>query len=294
MDASEKSLCITNVQRYSLHDGGGIRTVVFCKGCPFKCPWCCNPENLSFKPEVSWKERLCIGCSVRSDGRRDPNGCPCDTPPDLCPTGAKELMGVERSVQSLVDEAMRDLVFYEESGGGVTASGGEALAGAPRQAAVTEMLAACKQRGTHTAIESTLALPLDDPEALVAACGVFLIDFKIADRERSLEVTGIDPDVRDANLKRVLELGAKVVAHMPIIPGYTDSPENVRDNAERARELGIGRADILPFHQLGEGKYDSLGMDYTCEGIPQLTDTDVEFAVKICEEAGLEVVVHGE
>lgn len=294
MDASQKSLCITNVQRYSLHDGGGIRTVVFCKGCPFKCPWCCNPENLSFKPEVSWKERLCIGCSVRADGRRDQNGCPCDTPPDQCPTGAKELMGVERSVQSLVDEAMRDLEFYEESGGGVTASGGEALAGAARQAAVTEMLAACKQRGTHTAIESTLALPLDDPEALVAACDVFLIDFKIADRERSLEVTGIDPDVRDANLKRVLELGAKVVARMPIIPGYTDSPENVRANAERARELGISRADILPFHQLGEGKYDSLGMDYTCEGIPQLTDADVEFAVKICEEAGFEVVVHGE
>lgn len=87
---------------------------------------------------------------------------------------------------------------------------------------------------------------------------------------------------------------AKVVARMPIIPGYTDSPENVRANAERARELGIGSADILPFHQLGEGKYDSLGMDYTCEGIPQLTDADVEFAVKICEEAGLEVVVHGE
>ncbi len=293
-EADRRTLCITNVQRYSLHDGGGIRTVIFCKGCPFTCPWCCNPENLSFAPEVCWKERLCIGCSVRPDGRRDPNGCPCDTPPEACPTGAKELMGCDRSLSSLVSEAMRDAVFYEESGGGVTASGGEALAGFDRQHAIACMLSACKEQGVNTAIESTLALPLANPVALVAACDVFLIDFKIADRARSIEITGIDPDVRDYNLREIIALGARVIARMPIIPGYTDDEENVAANARRARELGITRADILPFHQLGEGKYKSLGLDYACGDIPQLRDEDIAYAVRICEGAGLEVVVHGE
>ena len=110
---------VTNVQRFSLHDGGGIRTVVFLKGCPFRCPWCCNPENLSTEPEVSLRERLCIHCSPR------PGGGPCATAPEDCPTGAKELLGRQRTVDDLVAEVERDRAFYEESGGGVTVSGGE-------------------------------------------------------------------------------------------------------------------------------------------------------------------------
>lgn len=293
-ELDELTLLVTNVQRYSLHDGGGIRTVVFCKGCPFTCPWCCNPENLSFEPEVSWKGRLCMGCSVRPDGRRDANGCPCDTDPARCPTGAKELMGTERTLRSLVDEIIRDLPFYEESGGGMTVSGGEALAGAGRQHAVAALFAACRERGVATALESTLAVPLDDPDALAAVCDTFLVDFKIADRELSRKVMRLDTAVRDRNLRALLARGARVVARLPIIPGYTDAPENVRANATRARELGIERADILPFHQLGEGKYDSLGLPYRMRGVPQLTDDDVRDAVRACELAGLDVVVRGE
>lgn len=90
------------------------------KGCPFRCPWCCNSENLSFAPEVSWKAKLCIGCSLRADGRRDANGCPCDTPSELCPTEAKELLGRMRTSESLAEELLRDRVFFEETGGGVT------------------------------------------------------------------------------------------------------------------------------------------------------------------------------
>lgn len=292
-NASAKQ-CITNVQRYSLHDGGGIRTIAFFKGCPFRCPWCCNPENLSFEPQVSWKANLCIGCSVRADGTRDANGCPCDTSCDACPTGAKELLGQQRTQQSLADELMRDRVFYEESGGGVTMSGGECLAGKARQEFVMDVLERCKQAGVQTAIESTLALPLADPVRLAQVCDVFLIDFKIADVARSKAVTGIDPAVRDANLQAVLAAGGTVVARMPIIPGFTSDAANVKANAARARELGLTRADILPFHQLGESKYGSLGMDYTLGDLHQLSEEDVQEAVQICESVGLEVVVHGE
>ncbi|MCR8908412.1 radical SAM protein [Thermophilibacter sp. ET337] len=276
---------VTNVQRFSLHDGGGIRTVVFLKGCPFRCPWCCNPENLSAEPEVSLKERLCMHCSPR------PGGAPCATAPEDCPTGAKELLGRTRTVDDLVAEVARDGAFFEESGGGVTVSGGECLL---RQDFLLAFLEACRAEGLSTAVETTLALPLEDPARLVAACDVLLVDFKIADRARSLEVTGIDPELRDANLRTVLGLGARVVARMPIIPGFTDDDACVAANVARIRELGLSRVDVLPFHQLGQGKYDATGRDYALRDVPQLSDADVEGVVARCEAAGLATVVHGE
>lgn len=276
---------ITNVQRFSLHDGGGIRTVVFLKGCPFRCPWCCNPENLSSEPEVSFKERLCICCSPR------PDGGPCQTRPEDCPTGAKELLGRSRTVDDLLAEVVRDRSFYEESDGGVTVSGGECLL---RQDFLCAFLEACHEEGISTAVETTLAVPLADAGRLVAACDAFLVDFKIADRARSLEATGIDPEVRDANVRSVLSAGGRVVARMPIIPGFTDDAACVASNVSRIRELGVTRVDVLPFHQLGQGKYDSLGRAYGLRDVPQLSERDVADVVARCRAAGLKTVVHGE
>ncbi len=276
---------ITNVQRFSLHDGGGIRTVVFLKGCPFRCPWCCNPENLSSEPEISFKERLCIRCSPR------PDGGPCQTRPEDCPTGAKELLGRSRTVDDLLAEVVRDRSFYEESDGGVTVSGGECLL---RQDFLCAFLEACHEEGISTAVETTLAVPLADAGRLVAACDAFLVDFKIADRTCSLEVTGIDPEVRDANVRSVLSAGGRVVARMPIIPGFTDDAACVDSNVSRIRELGGTRVDVLPFHQLGQGKYDSLGRAYGLRDVPQLSERDVADVVARCRAAGLRTVMHGE
>ena len=232
---------------------------------------------------------------MRADGRRDANGAPCDTSPERCPAAAKELLGQWRAVDELAAELLRDLPFYEESGGGVTVSGGECLAGVTRQRAVLALLELCHAGGASTALETTLATPLAvEPERLVAACDAFLVDFKVADRKRSLAVTGIDPAVRDANLARIIEAGGRVVARMPIIPGYTDDDACVLANVHRAASLGIRRADVLPFHQLGEGKYSSVGLDYEMSGVPPLAEADVGRIVSLVESAGLEVVVHGE
>lgn len=286
--AHDGELCVTNVQRFSLHDGGGIRTVVFVKGCPFRCPWCCNPETLDAAPQVQFTERLCIRCSPHgADGR-------CASPCAACPTGAKRMVGEWRSVASLVEEVVRDAAFYEESDGGMTLSGGECLATPRAQRLARELLAACRAAGVSTAVETTLAVPLEDADGLAAATGEFLVDFKIADRARSLEVCGIDPAVRDENVRRLVALGARVVARLPIIPGYTDAADNVAANAARLVELGVGRADVLPFHQLGESKYEQVGRDYAMAGVPQLSDADVADAVAALEAAGLDVVVHGE
>lgn len=278
---------ITNVQRFSLHDGGGIRTVVFVKGCPFRCPWCCNPENLSPKPQEVWHRSLCIRCSMRA-GEFSAEAC--SKSAAECPTGAKELLGAECSAEELAEECLRDSIFYEESGGGVTLSGGECLS---CQGFAEEFFQCCKERGMRTAIETTLAVPLADAEKLVAGCDLFLVDFKIADRERSMEVTGINPQVRDKNLRRIIGLGAKVVGRMPIIPGFTDSRDNVSQNVACLVELGITRVDVLPFHQLGKGKYDAAGMDYALRDMPQLSVDDIEWVIRLCESAGLHAMANG-
>ncbi len=279
----------THVQRFSIHDGGGIRTVVFLKGCPFTCPWCCNPENLSFAPEEEWHARLCMACSMVGE----PCAANCPRTAEECPTGAKEVVGHPAVVSELLDIVLRDRIFYEESNGGVTLSGGECLAGRNQTFAMA-FLQACREAGVNTAVETTLAVRLADPRRLAACCDTFLVDFKIADRTQSLETLRLDPAVRDDNLRTLLALGARVVARMPIIPGHTDSPKIVAANVARIRELGITRADVLPFHQLGSAKYDALGRAYDMGEVAQLSEADVTSVVSTCEAAGLTTVVHGE
>ena len=283
-----KSDIVTNIQRYSLHDGGGIRTVAFLKGCPFRCPWCCNPENLSFEQEISFHKSLCIGCSVRKDGRLD------DTPVSECPTGAKRFEGTEHSVDILVDKLARDKVFFDESDGGITLSGGECLAGSKRQEYVMDVLQECKNRGINTALETTLAVPLVDAERLTRVCDVFLVDFKLADKKRSIEVTGIDTDVRDENIRALVKLEATVIARVPLIPGYTASIVNAQSNAEEICAHGIKQVDLLPFHKLGEGKYESLGMRYTCADSELITEKELSDIENVYKSFGLKVVRHGE
>ncbi len=288
--AAEKPACltapVTNVQRYSLHDGGGIRTTVFLKGCPFKCPWCCNPENLSSTPEVSFKESLCMGCTPKAPGERL-----CSTPPELCPTGAKTLLGVPRTPEDMAQEVLRDAVLFEESNGGVTASGGEALLWADWLVAFFGRI---KKAAMKTALETTLAVKAPRLQDLAIVCDLWLVDFKIADQQRSLDLIGVDPQIRDAQLQELLASGTRVVARMPIIPRFTDDPANVAANLDRIRELGIGRVDILPFHQLGSGKYDAVGRSYGLGDLAALTDDQVAWIVEEASKSGLNATLHGE
>lgn len=278
---------VANIQRFSLHDGGGIRTVAFLKGCPFFCPWCCNPEDISFEPELVFRQSICIHCCPFGPD------CLCVNPPERCPTGAKEMVGTRYTTEELFKLLERDRTFYEESGGGITLSGGECLAG-PTQAFTIAVAARCRAAGLDTAVETTMSVSLSDPAALVAVTDSLLVDFKIADRARSLSVTGVDPGLRDKNLRLLIGLGAHVIARMPIIPGYTDAADCVSANVRSIRELGIERVDILPFHQLGEGKYDAMGREYVLRGVRQLSACDVGPIVGHCEREGLRVTVYGE
>lgn len=196
-----------------------------------------------------------------------------------------------RTVGDLPEACLRDRVFFEGSGG-VSLSGGEPLSPV-RQDFACAFLTGAHEAGAHTTIETTLSVESIKPQLLVRVTDVWLVDFKVADERASREVCGVSPALRDTNLETILSLGAHVVARMPIIPGYTDSPENVEANIERLVELGITRADVLPFHQLGQAKYAGVGRAYAMEDTPQLTEDDVSWVVEALEAASIAACVHG-
>ncbi len=223
-----------NIQRFSLHDGPGIRTVVFLKGCPLRCRWCANPESQSAVPETA------------EDGT---------------------VYGERAGDEAVWAKAERDIPFYEESGGGLTLSGGEPL----MQAAFSEaLLKRAKAASIHTAVETSGAVPWANLERLMPLVDLWLFDVKHHDAEIHRQGTGEENGRILTNLASLVRSGAEVVARIPMIPGYNDSWEDAEAFSVLLAHLGIRRADLLPFHQLGEKKYHSLGMAYKLEGVKPL------------------------
>ncbi len=255
---------ITNIQRFSLHDGGGIRSVAFLKGCPFRCPWCSNPETISFQPEQMIEGKI--------------------------EAGKTKLVGEKVTSAVVVRKLERDCIFYEESQGGITLSGGECLA---QFDFALDILKGCKEQGIHTAIETTLGLPVDI-DALANACNLFLVDFKISDPARSRNLLNLDPNIRNENVSKLVSNEADIVARMPVIRGYNDDAQSVMDNLDNICELGISRVDILPFHQYGSGKYEKLSREYELEGVEQLGEKDVVWIADEALKRGLTPVINGE
>ncbi|NBK98053.1 MAG: glycyl-radical enzyme activating protein [Erysipelotrichia bacterium] len=278
-----KEACIFNIQRYSLHDGGGIRSIVFFKGCPFTCPWCCNPESLSMKPQLFYKESLCMNCSKKVNGL-------CNNDPLDCPTGAKEIIGKWQSVEEVYDVIKRDQAFYETSGGGITLSGGECLL---QIDFAIDLLKRCKENHIHTAIESTLALKVDRLAELVQLVDVFLVDFKIMDHQKSKEILNLDVSVMLNNVKWILEHGGHVIARIPLIPQYSATSENIEEMITQLKQLQLKEVHLLPFHQLGESKYKSIQKQYTCHDLKPLREKEVEMIEQRFKKEGFKCVING-
>lgn len=216
---------IFNIQKFSLHDGPGIRTVVFFKGCPLRCKWCSNPESQSPKPQLM-------------DG---------------------EMKGCLMTVEEVVDVCMQDIDFYLESGGGVTLSGGEALV-YPDFA--VELLRNLYEKGVHTAIETTGYARADIFEKVVCHLDLLLFDVKHYDDARHFEGTGVHNKRILENLQYAIRQGMKVLPRIPIIPGFNSSLADAQGFSELLNRVGAKRAQLLPFHQFGEKKYEMLHRDY--------------------------------
>lgn len=269
---------IFNIQRYSLNDGQGIRTVVFFKGCPHRCPWCANPESLSPRIETVRRESKCLRC-VR-----------CRQDADECPSGAWEHIGRDVTLEQLERDVLKDEIFFRASGGGVTLSGGEVLMQAEF---ATHFLQRLRQLGIRTAIETAGDAAFSRLLPLAQACDEVLFDLKIMDAERAREVLNINqPRVLD-NFERLLKEGIRVTPRLPLIPGFTLTDENVAQILAFLAPLPVAEVHLLPFHQYGEPKYHQLDKVWQMAGIPAPTEQDIAPLRAKVERAGYRVVTGG-
>ena len=269
---------IFNIQRYSLNDGQGIRTVVFFKGCPHRCPWCANPESLSPRIETVRRESKCLRC-VR-----------CRQDADECPSGAWEHIGRDVTLEQLERDVLKDEIFFRASGGGVTLSGGEVLMQAEF---ATRFLQRLQQLGIRTAIETAGDTAFSRLLPLAQACDEVLFDLKIMDAERASEVLNINqPRVLD-NFERLLKEGMRVTPRLPLIPGFTLTDENVAQILAFLAPLPIAEVHLLPFHQYGEPKYHQLDKVWQMAGIPAPAEQDIAPLREKVERAGYRVVMGG-
>ncbi|NLF31608.1 MAG: glycyl-radical enzyme activating protein [Planctomycetes bacterium] len=273
---------VLNIQRFALHDGPGVRTTVFLKGCPLSCAWCQNPESIAAEPQIMYAAARCAGCRAceeacrqgahRFDGEGhvyDRLRCVrCGACAAACPAGALELAGREQSVGAVLDEVQRDVPYYAESGGGLTISGGEPLVQPAFTAALARQAAA---RALHTCLDTTGFAPWAALEPLVAVVDLFLYDVKLLDDGAHRRWTGRGNELILANLERLVAAGAAVELRCPIIPTVNDTDDHLDALARLVGRLGGGvGCAILPYHTMARSKYDRLGMVAPLGDLPSI------------------------
>ena len=267
---------ITNIQKFSIHDGDGIRTTVFFKGCPLKCEWCHNPETQKFEKEMQVDREKCTGCGAcaavcpngaihMEEGRPilDAEDCVfCGKCTRFCPTGAREVIGQEYTVKELVKELMKDQMFYEESGGGVTLSGGEVMSmDMDYLLAVAKEL---KRQDVTLTIDTCGFVPYEKFQELLPYVNTFLYDVKVMDPELHKKYMGTDNALILENLVRLAKDGARIYIRIPTVKEVNGNEENMKETIAFLQEHDIHPAQInlLPYHDTGSGKYRKLDMEY--------------------------------
>jgi pyruvate formate lyase activating enzyme len=293
---------VLNIQRYSVHDGPGIRTTVFLKGCPASCWWCHNPEGQSSGPEIVVIEGRCIRCGecleVCPEDHHHPgpgnisSSCTvCGSCVEACPTGARSMAGTTMTVDEVVDVVLKDRVFYDESGGGATFSGGEPLLQFPF---LKGMLESCTDHGIHTAVDTCGYVPKEDLLTIAPLTDLFLYDLKIMDEKVHLETTGIPNASILENLRSLGEVHDNIWIRVPIIPGINDGRDNIDGIAAFSASVGgVRQVNILPYHKLGIQKFDRLGKTYQLAEISPPSPERLETLASSFRMRGLETKTGG-
>lgn len=278
VDNGQMKARIFNVQRYSLNDGRGIRTVVFFKGCPHHCPWCANPESISGKIETVRRQSKCLRCAT------------CLKDADECPSGAMERIGREVTLSELEKEILKDEIFFRTSGGGVTLSGGEVLMQA---AFATRFLKRLKLLGIRTAIETAGDAAPEKVLALTEQCDEVLYDLKVMDPARAKLVLNMNQPRVLENLRLLLTKDIHVIPRVPLIPGYTLERSNMQAILDFLAPFKLSELHLLPFHQYGEPKYQLLGRPWPMASVAAPTTPEITPLRHMAEEAGYHVTVGG-
>lgn len=287
---------VSNIERYALNDGVGVRTTVFLKGCPLRCKWCCNPETQQFQKELMYFQDECIGCGLCIEdcpyGALKNSPVPkreicfeCYKKADSfacvrrCYAGCRKVSGEEQTAEDVVNIVKRDMQFYLRSGGGVTVSGGEPLA---QPEFLLELLKKLKESWMNTAIETCGMGQAGDYEKILPYTDMIFYDLKCMDGNKHKEWTGKDNEQIKANLQQIACLtetyGTELVVRVPVIPEFNDSEEEIRAICEFVKQLGsrVSGMELLPYHKLGRGKYKSLGREYLLEKLQPPTEDKMD------------------
>ncbi len=295
---------IYNIQRYSLHDGPGIRTTIFLKGCPLTCLWCHNPESQSKKSELMYNEQKCISCfdcvsscpnvaltnkdQVLSIER---NRCvSCGTCACKCPAAAIDLMGKLMTVEEVMAEVNKDRAFYNTSNGGVTISGGEPLY---QSEFALELARAIKSEGYHLTLDTSGYAKKDVLLPFIGLIDLYLYDVKHVYPEQHKAFTGVDNLQILRNLKVLSRHSQRIWVRLPLIPSFNDSETHIHDFAFQMSEIKIEKVSLLPYHGFAKGKYEQMNQPYILSEIKSPDENNIKKAKEILEDYGLKVQVGG-
>ncbi len=296
---------IFNIQKFSINDRPGIRTVVFFKGCPLKCTWCANPESQEPYLQILWDAKKCLHCNscVKScptlavkniDGKISVNHKKCSGVGvcfehgiciEKCPAHALKFKGERKTVAEIMQVVMQDLPFYEESGGGVTLSGDEAIM---QPEFAIELLKALKAEKIHTAIETTGFASPTVFRRVVEYLDFILFDIKHWNEAKHKEKTFVSNITILQNMKYAIDIGKEILPRLPVIPNYNNSLDDARGFVQRLKEVGANKVQLLPFHQFGENKYIMLGRDYEFAHVKGLHPEDLQDFRHIFIDSGID------
>ncbi len=252
---------IFNIQRFSIHDGPGIRTIVFFKGCFMRCAWCCNPESQAYEIQT------------------------------MIENGKEKIVGKDVTVAELMPELLADEHYYRRSGGGITLSGGEIL-GQPDFA--RDLLHACQDNGLHTAVESTANAPFESIQKILPYLDLFLMDIKHMNAAKHKEFTCAPNELILENARRIAESGVELIIRTPVIPDFNDTAEEIRAISKFAATLpGVKEHHLLPYHRLGQDKYAGLNRAYALDGVLPPVQEKMEYLLSVAEESGLKCQIGG-
>jgi pyruvate formate lyase activating enzyme len=294
---------VFNIQRFSIHDGPGIRSTVFLKGCTLHCFWCHNPESSRIKPDLQFYPERCIGCGkcfavcpngahVMRDGQHVllRERCEaCGLCAQECYSETLTLAGKVMSVDEVVQDVLRDREFYRTTGGGVTLSGGEPVMQPEFSHAI---LARCHAEGIHTVVETAANVPWKDLALVLSETDLVLVDVKVMDPARHREAIGATNDRIVANIRRMDGLGLPIIARIPVVPTVNDTADDIRAIAAFIRELNnVQELVLLPFHRLADGKYRSLGLDHRARDLTTPSAEHLAALADAARETGLTVKV---
>lgn len=295
---------VFNIEKFATHDGPGIRTTVFLKGCSLHCPWCANPESWSRKPTLLYDRRKCVSCKVCAascpsqaitfDEQWQWDGTKCLTCrkcTENCLPRALKFAGETMTIAAVMQEILKDKEYFDNSGGGVTVSGGEPFLQAD---ALIELLKECKHHGLHVAVETTGNVPREEIAKALPYIDLFLYDVKHLDAKRLYEVTGGRGEYIYTNLKWLAQRDpSRIIVRVSVIPGFNNEPKLLREIIDYAQSLNIPEVNLLPYHSLGKNKWEQMNRDYVYKDLKMMEKSELSAYTEYGAKQQIKVKIGG-